>query len=83
MATLTIRKKDGTEAEVSASTVQTPPAKLGQHTLNGIPMIASGVDVNQTVNPATGTPYVQVGPRAATQIQVPAGLRFDGRPIRK
>jgi hypothetical protein len=79
MTTLTITKKNGETAEVSATTVQAPPAKLGQHTLNGIPMIASQIDVNQSINPATGAPYVQVGPRQATQISPPPSRRFDGR----
>lgn len=82
MTTLTIRKKDGTEAEVQAEGVQVPPAQHGSLTLNGVALMAPQVDFNQSVNPATGKPYIQAGPRQATQIQVPAGLRFDGRPAR-
>ena len=71
MATLTLTKKDGTEHEVEASTVQTAPGQHGSLTLNGIPVLAPQINLNETINPATGAAYVQVGPRPATQIQVP------------
>lgn len=71
MATLTITKKDGTEVEVQASVVQVPPKLHGSFSLNGIPLLAAGVNPNESVNPATGQPYIQVGVRAATQIQAP------------
>jgi hypothetical protein len=71
MATLTIKKKDGTEIEVNAQGVQAPPKIHGSLSLNGIPMLASEVNLNETVNPATGQPYVQAGLRSTTQIQAP------------
>lgn len=77
MTTLTIRKKDGTEVEVQAEGVQAPPAKLGQHSLNGIVMIASpDINPGDTINPATGAPYAQVGLRAPTQISPPPTKNF-------
>lgn len=80
MATLTIKRKDGTEDEVEASGVQTPPARLGQHSLNGIQMIATLVDVNQNINPADGKPYAQVMSRPlGGMISPPPSRRFDGR----
>ena len=71
MATLTLTKKDGTEVEVKAEGVQAPPACLGSHSLNGIQLIASPVNENDTVNPATGQPYAQAGTKPVTQIQAP------------
>lgn len=82
MTTLTLTKKDGSEVEVQASTVQAPGARLGQHSLNGHLMIASPVVPGAPVgdiNPATGAFYTQVGPRPATQISPPPSRRFDGR----
>lgn len=58
---------------------QAPPAVHGKFGLNGIPLIAPGVDLGQTINPATGEFYIQPGPRQATQISPPPSRRFDGR----
>jgi hypothetical protein len=62
-------------APVSAAP-QLPPAIHGSFGLNGVPLIAPGVSLGQHVNPATGLPYVQVGPRPATQISPPPSRNF-------
>lgn len=64
-------EKHTASPDAVAAATQLPPARHGQHSLNGIPMIASPVDASQTINPATGQPYAQAGVRAPTQIQVP------------
>lgn len=57
--------------ERSDSAIQVPANVHGRFGLNGIPLIAPGVDLSQSINPATGAPYAQVGTRLASQIQVP------------
>jgi hypothetical protein len=80
MTTLTIRKKDGTEAEQQASTAQTPAGLHGSHSLNGIRMVAPQVDLAANINPATGEPYVQIMQRPpGGMISPPPSRRFDGR----
>jgi hypothetical protein len=74
MVTLTVRKKDGSEVEVKASTLQIPAALHGDHSLT-----PRQVSISADINPATGAPYTQVGPRPATQISPPPSRRFDGR----
>lgn len=55
----------------ASSTVQLPPKAHGKFGLNGIPLIAPGVDLNESINPATGQLYAQIGTRPVTQIQPP------------
>jgi len=74
MTTLTLKKKDGTEVEVSATTVQAPAALHGDHSLT-----PRQVDLAANINPATGAPYIQVGNRPVSQISPPPSRRFDGR----
>lgn len=85
MATLALKKKDGSEAEVEASTEQLPPGEHGSRSLKGILLMSSQVGaLDGSINPATGQPYVQIlnRPRGG-QVSLPAipGARFDGRPI--
>lgn len=68
-----IADKTGLDSDIYArasTLVQVPPQVHGKFGLNGIPLIAPGVDLSQNVNPATGQPYAQVGVRQVTQIQV-------------
>lgn len=74
MTTLTLRKKDGSEVDVQASTLQIPAALHGDHSLT-----PRQVDLSANINPATGSPYIQVGSRPQSQISPPPSRRFDGR----
>jgi hypothetical protein len=58
---------------------QLPPAVHGSFSLNGIPLIAPGVDLTANINPATNLPYVQVGISPKTIISPPPSRYFDGR----
>jgi hypothetical protein len=58
---------------------QLPPRAHGSFGLNGIPLIAPQVNLAEHINPATGAPYAQIGPRPVTQISPPPSRRFDGR----
>lgn len=72
MATLTIRKKDGSEVEVAATGVQAPPALHGNHALT-----PRQIDLAQNINPATGLPYAQVvQPQKGGQISPPPSRNF-------
>lgn len=57
--------------------VQAPANIHGSFTLNGIPIMASPVAAD--IDPRTGAPYIQVGPRPSTIISPPPSRRFDGR----
>lgn len=57
--------------------VQAPAKTHGSFTLNGIPVMASPVAAD--IDPRTGAPYIQPGPRPSTMISPPPSRRFDGR----
>lgn len=57
--------------------VQAPANIHGSFTLNGIPIMASPVAAD--IDPRTGAPYIQPGPRPSTIISPPPSRRFDGR----
>lgn len=62
MATLTIHKKTGEQVEVTAEPVQVAAALHGSHSLNGIQLVPTQVDVTASINPANGLPYAQITP---------------------
>lgn len=62
--------------ERSAGAIQVAASVHGKFGLNGIPLLAPQVNLNEVVNPATGLPYVQVGPRPTTQISPPPTRNF-------
>jgi hypothetical protein len=60
----------------AAPAAQLPPKVHGSFSLNGVPIMAPQVNVNENINPATGLPYAQVGPRPKTQISPPPSRNF-------
>lgn len=67
------------EGRKQGAAPQLPPAVHGSFSLNGIPLIAPGVDLTANINPATNLPYVQVGISPKTIISPPPSRYFDGR----
>lgn len=67
-------KEDRTDAGVQA------PAQVhGKFGLNGVMLLAPGVVPGtpvSTIDPATGYPYIQAGPRPASQISPPPTRNF-------
>lgn len=61
----------------TSAPVQAPPNVHGSFTLNGIPVMASPIKAD--IDPRTGAPYIQPGPRPSTMISPPPSRRFDGR----
>lgn len=58
---------------------QLPPKTHGSFSLNGIPLIAPGVNQAENINPATGLPYAQVttAPKGG-MISPPPSRNFRG-----
>lgn len=60
----------------ASGAVQLPAGVYGKFGLNGIPLLTPQVNLNETINPATGLPYIQVGTRPKTQISPPPSRNF-------
>lgn len=69
MSTLKIKDPD---APLKVEAAQVPPALHGNHS-----MTPRQIDLTSNINPATGAPYVQVGPRPlGGQISPPPSRNF-------